>query len=489
MACPLVHPPPSLQVAFSFDTTGSMCGALTEVRGRLSDMLQRLQTDIPAVTTAVVAHGDYQDVYVTKHVDFTNSLADLVDFVHNVGTTEGGDEAEAYEAMLRLVRRDLHWAPASQKVLVVIGDAFPHPPNFNLNKEKIDWKKETKMLQEMGVRIYGVQVNNSAQSTAFFKTLTKMTDGQHLQLSQFGTLCDVIMAICYREKGAEFLSNYEAEVRAREGRAALHKDLEGVFGVLKRADSLASAAAAPSASKASKSTAAPKVTKAASLSKGGKKTKAKKSVTFSAAKKLVARASKTADSKPKAKRLMKKIVVQRRLIREKVPDTNFRLNELSWSPWKLAVVSSEEEVRSGQWRRFLGGVAKARGGAVVGAVTSSARGRSNVMCEAAVQTRPGARRHVMWCRLLPAASASRLSLARLLASPSVRAQMDHVMRSGCRVWVRWAKVGRSQGEEVKQQVKDIYDYAWRPGKSCHRDVWVPNGSPSHRVQICGNLVA
>ena len=48
-------------------------------------------------------------------------------------------------------------------------------------------------------------MGNIDQSTKFFRTMTQMTEGQHLKLSQFGTLCDVIMAICYREKGAEFL--------------------------------------------------------------------------------------------------------------------------------------------------------------------------------------------------------------------------------------------------------------------------------------------
>lgn len=55
------------------------------------------------------------------------------------------------------------------------------------------------------MRIYGVQINNSDKSTMFFRKMTEITDGQHLNLSEFGTLCDVIMAICYREKGAEFL--------------------------------------------------------------------------------------------------------------------------------------------------------------------------------------------------------------------------------------------------------------------------------------------
>ncbi|XP_025076951.1 uncharacterized protein LOC112553747 isoform X2 [Pomacea canaliculata] len=233
-----------LQVVFSFDTTGSMSGAIAEVRGRISDMLQRLQSDIPGVTTAVVAHGDYCDadsLYLTKHIDFSNNLPELVDFVNNVSTTGGGDTPEAYEVMLRLVRRTLGWQTGSQRVLVVIGDAYPHPPNDKQNKEHIDWEEETTLLAGMGVRIYGVQVNSDKTSTNFFRTMANITGGQHLKLSEFSTLCDAIMAICYREKGAEFLQNWEAEVRARDGRKSLHSDLDGVFGTLRRADSNASA--------------------------------------------------------------------------------------------------------------------------------------------------------------------------------------------------------------------------------------------------------
>ena len=272
------------------------------------------------------------------------------------------------------------------------------------------------------------------------------------------------------------VQNYEAEVRAREGRKSLHKDLEGVFGVLRRADSSASSAAAAAPDMA-KAACVAKLTKAASMSK--------KPASVRAARKLVARAAKAPGTGPKSRRLAGKVTIPRKLNREKVPDTNFRFNRLRWSPWKLAAVPAEAEVRSGAWRRFLRGAARARGGAVLG-VGAGGRGQGTVLCEAAVQTRPGARRHVVWCRVLPASSANRLSLSRLLASPSVRAQLDRVMRSGCRVWVRRAKVSRLQNEgEVKQQVKDVYDYAWCPSNGCHRDVWVPSDVSSHRMQIAG----
>ena len=290
------------------------------------------------------------------------------------------------------------------------------------------------------------------------------------------------------------VQNYEAEVRAREGRKSLHKDLEGVFGVLRRADSSASSAAAPAMAKAAsvtkltKAASVAKLTKAASVAKLTKAASmSKKPASVRAARKLVARAAKAPGTGPKSRRLAGKVTIPRKLNREKVPDTNFRFNRLRWSPWKLAAVPAEAEVRSGAWRRFLRGAARARGGAVLG-VGAGGRGQGTVLCEAAVQTRPGARRHVVWCRVLPASSANRLSLSRLLASPSVRAQLDRVMRSGCRVWVRRAKVSRLQNEgEVKQQVKDVYDYAWCPSNGCHRDVWVPNGIPSNKVQIAGSV--
>lgn len=288
------------------------------------------------------------------------------------------------------------------------------------------------------------------------------------------------------------MQNYEAEVRAREGRKSLHKDLEGVFGVLRRADSSASSAAAPSMAKAAsvtkltKAASVTKLTKAASVAKLTKAASmSKKPASVRAARKLVARAARAPGTGPKGRRLAGKVTIPRKLNREKVPDTNFRFNRLRWSPWKLAAVPAEAEVRSGAWRRFLRGAARARGGAVLG-VGAGGRGQGTVLCEAAVQTRPGARRHVVWCRVLPASSANRLSLSRLLASPSVRAQLHRVMRSGCRVWVRWAKVSRRQNEgEIKQQVKDVYDYAWCSSNGCHRDVWVPSDVLSHRMQIAG----
>lgn len=73
--------------------------------------------------------------------------------------TGGGDWEECYELVLYEARTKLSWTPGTQRSLVMIGDAIPHPPSYSMNTLKLDWKKEAKQLYDsLGVKIYSVQV-------------------------------------------------------------------------------------------------------------------------------------------------------------------------------------------------------------------------------------------------------------------------------------------------------------------------------------------
>ena len=64
-----IHVSFKVDVAFSFDTTGSMYACLGEVRRKLQETISRLKRDIPGIRLATIAHGDYCDAgdsYVTK---------------------------------------------------------------------------------------------------------------------------------------------------------------------------------------------------------------------------------------------------------------------------------------------------------------------------------------------------------------------------------------------------------------------------------------
>ena len=61
----------------------------------------------------------------------------------------GGDWEECYELVMKQSREDLTWTPGTNKILVMIGDARPHPPKdygVYFKEEKLNWREEAKSL-------------------------------------------------------------------------------------------------------------------------------------------------------------------------------------------------------------------------------------------------------------------------------------------------------------------------------------------------------
>jgi hypothetical protein len=200
-----------IDVAFSFDTTGSMYPCLEEVRTKLQEITKRLLKDIPNIRIALIAHGDYCDHgnYVAKALDFTNDPAKLAQFAKEVPKTGGGDLPEAYEFVLREVR-NLSWDPNHSRALVMIGDEIPHAPSYTT--EKIFWKTELKKLSEMGIVVYGVQALNSQGATPFYSEIATQTGGFHLRLRDFSLITEMFVAVCFRATSQEKFEEYQNQV-------------------------------------------------------------------------------------------------------------------------------------------------------------------------------------------------------------------------------------------------------------------------------------
>ena len=61
----------------------------------------------------------------------------------------GGDWEECYELVMKQSREGLSWTPGTNKILVMIGDARPHPPKdygVYFKEEKLNWREEAKSL-------------------------------------------------------------------------------------------------------------------------------------------------------------------------------------------------------------------------------------------------------------------------------------------------------------------------------------------------------
>ncbi|XP_071137009.1 uncharacterized protein [Mytilus edulis] len=234
-------PPGGLvEIAFSFDTTGSMRAALNEVKGRIKDIVQKLQSDVPGIRIAIFAHGDYcdKDNYIIKWIDFGATLPELHDFVNSCGDTGGGDGPECYELVLMRATEVLSWTPGSKRSLVMIGDDLPHEPGYKYGDftNDINWRNECTKLKDMGVKVYGVAVKvNIPLKLKFYQELAQRTDGLMITLENFNLIFDLMMSICYREGGDELLSSYQDELKEKYGISKLSKNLSGMFDGLSSA--------------------------------------------------------------------------------------------------------------------------------------------------------------------------------------------------------------------------------------------------------------
>jgi hypothetical protein len=203
----------SIDVCISFDTTGSMYPCLTQVRRSVAQTVKKLFQDIPDLRISIIAHGDYCDAtryYVTKILDFSRDVNKVTSFVSNVGRTGGGDAPECYELVLYEARTKLNWQSGRSKVIVMIGDDVPHPPHYDLNTLKIDWRNELGLLLEAGINVYGVHAMPGIRSHSkpFYVEIAKTTGGFYLTLDQFSGIVDLIMAICYKQESPKAFEDF-----------------------------------------------------------------------------------------------------------------------------------------------------------------------------------------------------------------------------------------------------------------------------------------
>lgn len=202
----------SIEVVFSFDTTGSMYPCLTQVRRKIKETVTRLISEIPQMKIGIIAHGDYCDqgsTYVIKKFDISSNIDAICDFVQNVEPTGGGDAPECYELVLHEAQ-SLSWSDAASKSLVLIGDDVPHPPAHN--PKKLNWRQEVDHLAQKGIMVYGVQALNRSHATIFYKELAEKSGGFHVNLDQFSYITDLFLAVCYQQSSDEQLQAYEQEI-------------------------------------------------------------------------------------------------------------------------------------------------------------------------------------------------------------------------------------------------------------------------------------
>lgn len=193
----------TIDLLFTFDTTGSMYPCLTQVRRYVAKLIDFLFDRIPNLRIGIIAHGDHCDgKKIITVLELTNNREALKEFVLKVPATNGGDADEAYEFVLNRART-MNWTAGKNKALVMIGDANPHKVGYRYGdyKNDLDWKNEAGLLLEAGIPVIPVQALGNYSSNAFYDGLAKISGMPKIELEQFSDINDIIMALCMSRAG------------------------------------------------------------------------------------------------------------------------------------------------------------------------------------------------------------------------------------------------------------------------------------------------
>jgi len=125
-----------LDVVFVIDATGSMGWLIDEVKGRVRDLSDWVRRLVPVTRFGIVAYRDDDDPeFLTRVQPLTLNIGKVRRFLDRLEARGGGDIPEAVEAGLRKAIEDSNWKGDSQKIIVIVGDAPPHPHDMTATLE------------------------------------------------------------------------------------------------------------------------------------------------------------------------------------------------------------------------------------------------------------------------------------------------------------------------------------------------------------------
>ncbi len=204
-----------MDVVISFDSTGSMFPALTEVRRKVTEFATQLFNDIPDLRIGIIAHGDYDDhPYDVTTLPLTTNLREITQFVNRVQTTHGfGNGGEAYGLAMKTAR-EFNWT-SDKRVFIMLGDENVHERGTRVsgyNRRPMvvteDWREEAVHMVQSGITMYMVKCLNNSESRRFHAELPQLIGTPLLHLHQFNNVTELLYAIAYKTVDNERLSEY-----------------------------------------------------------------------------------------------------------------------------------------------------------------------------------------------------------------------------------------------------------------------------------------
>ncbi|QDU83905.1 hypothetical protein Pla163_10060 [Planctomycetes bacterium Pla163] len=122
-----------LELCFCIDATGSMGPLISATAGAAEQVTGLLNGFAPDLRVASVYYRDEEDMTGAAKVldELTNKYSKVFKRIGNLAAEGGGDIPEAVERGLEVAldRKEVGWSLQTNKLVIIMGDAPPHPPN------------------------------------------------------------------------------------------------------------------------------------------------------------------------------------------------------------------------------------------------------------------------------------------------------------------------------------------------------------------------
>ncbi len=126
------------ELVICIDTTESMLNDIAALRKKVPAMLRSRLRDFPSLRIGLVLYRDYFEEYLTRRSDFTADIDLFEQELQAIRVTGGRDIPEAVYEALYLGLSEFPWS-ASRRIIVLIGDAPPHPiPRAAVDEAMVD---------------------------------------------------------------------------------------------------------------------------------------------------------------------------------------------------------------------------------------------------------------------------------------------------------------------------------------------------------------
>lgn len=116
-----------LDIVITFDSTGSMDAEIRQVKSKIERIGSALFKLVPKTRISICTYRDEGDAFVVQGLKLTDNLIRVSEYLDTITAEGGGDTPEAVDQGLRWATEQNAFRPGARKVILLFGDAPPHP--------------------------------------------------------------------------------------------------------------------------------------------------------------------------------------------------------------------------------------------------------------------------------------------------------------------------------------------------------------------------